>query len=131
MQCALGSITGWTRALWMATIRVVPGGFHVDADKLPLARWVLSWPNRPICSGCARESRADRSDVMQKLNVTAVVCITVLGAAFAVRSGVARCSESPKVKPPGPSVLCEEAVVNPISGYAECVRPPGAPVAPP
>jgi hypothetical protein len=28
-------------------------------------------------------------------------------------------------------VLCKEAVVNPVSGYAECVRPPGAPVAPP
>jgi len=26
---------------------------------------------------------------------------------------------------------CKEAVVNPVSGYAECVRPPGAPVAPP
>jgi hypothetical protein len=30
----------------------------------------------------------------------------------------------------GPSV-CEEAIVNPISGHAECVRPLGAPVDPP
>jgi hypothetical protein len=28
------------------------------------------------------------------------------------------------------TVLCKEAIVNPVSGYAECVNPPGAPVAP-
>jgi hypothetical protein len=26
---------------------------------------------------------------------------------------------------------CQEAIVNPVSGYAECVKPRGAPVAPP
>jgi hypothetical protein len=32
-------------------------------------------------------------------------------------------------KPPA-HALCEEAVVSPVSGYAECVKPRGAPVAP-
>ncbi|MFI4868406.1 MAG: hypothetical protein ACHQDD_03515 [Steroidobacterales bacterium] len=30
-----------------------------------------------------------------------------------------------------PSAICQEAVVSPVSGYAECVKPRGAPVAPP
>jgi hypothetical protein len=68
---------------------------------------------------------------MQELNISSVVCWAVLGVAIALRPGVAACSETPEVKPPGPAVLCEEAVVNPISGYAECVRPPGVAVEPP
>ncbi len=32
---------------------------------------------------------------------------------------------------PGPSAVCLEAVVSPVSGFAECVNPRGAPVAPP
>ena len=68
---------------------------------------------------------------MQKFNVTAFVCVTMLSAAMSARPGVALSSETPEVKPPGLAALCEEAVVNPISGYAECVRPPGAPVEPP
>jgi hypothetical protein len=68
---------------------------------------------------------------VQKFNVTAFVCVTMLSAAMSARPGVAHSSETPEVKPPGPAAICEEAVVNPISGYAECVRPPGAPVEPP
>jgi hypothetical protein len=30
-----------------------------------------------------------------------------------------------------PPPTCEEAIVNPVSGVAECVNPPGAPVDPP
>jgi len=30
-----------------------------------------------------------------------------------------------------PTAICQEAVVSPVSGYAECVKPRGAPVAPP
>jgi hypothetical protein len=33
--------------------------------------------------------------------------------------------------PPAPAVRCEEAVVSPVSGYAECVKPRGAAVDPP
>jgi hypothetical protein len=32
---------------------------------------------------------------------------------------------------PPASAPCQEAVVNPVSGFAECVKPRGAPVAPP
>jgi hypothetical protein len=34
-------------------------------------------------------------------------------------------------RPPPASAQCKEAVVSPVSGYAECVDPRGAPVAPP
>lgn len=46
-------------------------------------------------------------------------------------SGGALSKETPDSHAPLPAVLCEEAVVNPISGYAECVRPAGAAVSPP
>jgi hypothetical protein len=68
---------------------------------------------------------------MQKLSVTAIACLTLLGAAISAYSGVALCSETPEVKPSAPAALCKEAIVNPVSGYAECVRPLGAPVDPP
>jgi hypothetical protein len=43
----------------------------------------------------------------------------------------AGCAESrPRTQPPTPGI-CEEAVVSPVTGYAECVRPRGAPVDPP
>ena len=43
-------------------------------------------------------------------------------------SGIARASDFPEVDRSAP---CKEAIVNPVSGYAECVRPLGAPVDPP
>jgi hypothetical protein len=33
--------------------------------------------------------------------------------------------------PPPATAQCKEAVVSPVSGFAECVDPRGAPVAPP
>jgi len=68
---------------------------------------------------------------MQVSNSTTVACLSLLGVINAGLSGVALSRETPDVNPPAPAVLCEEAIVNPISGYAECVRPQGAPVAPP
>jgi hypothetical protein len=65
---------------------------------------------------------------VQRLNIAGILCLTALGAAF---SGRAFSGENPQGKPPGPAVPCEEAAVNPISGYAECVRPAGAAVEPP
>jgi hypothetical protein len=38
------------------------------------------------------------------------------------------CTANP---PPPASVQCKQAVVSPVSGFAECVDPRGAPVAPP
>jgi hypothetical protein len=68
---------------------------------------------------------------MQKLSVTAIACLTLLGTAISAYSGVALASDTPEFKPSAPAVLCKEAIVNPVSGYAECVRPLGAPVDPP
>ncbi len=68
---------------------------------------------------------------MQRLIISAILGLTVLCVAINAHSGVAPSSETPEVAPSARSVVCEEAVVNPISGYAECVRPPGAQVAPP
>jgi hypothetical protein len=53
-------------------------------------------------------------------------------------------ADAPAINPPVPSppgansvtqppaaAKCQEALVNPVSGFAECVKPRGAPVAPP
>jgi hypothetical protein len=66
---------------------------------------------------------------MKDLRITAIACLTLLGA-ISGYAGAARSSETSEVKSPA-SAVCEEAIVNPISGYAECVRPRGAPVDPP
>jgi hypothetical protein len=55
----------------------------------------------------------------------------LLSAAISGRAGAALSSETPEAGAPAPAVLCKEAAVNPVSGHAECVRPPGAPVDPP
>jgi hypothetical protein len=65
------------------------------------------------------------------MRITAIACLTLLGAGISGHSGVALSGETPGVKQPAPAVLCEEAIVNPVSGHAECVRPLGAPVDPP
>jgi hypothetical protein len=38
------------------------------------------------------------------------------------------CADEPTTKPPPNSARCEVAVVSPVSGFAECVKPRGAPV---
>jgi hypothetical protein len=68
---------------------------------------------------------------MRELRITAIASLLLLGAAISGRAGAALSSETPEARDPAAAVLCKEAVVNPVSGYAECVRPPGAPVAPP
>jgi hypothetical protein len=40
-------------------------------------------------------------------------------------------SDAPKSTVAAPAALCKEAIVNPVSGHAECVDPLGAPVDPP
>jgi hypothetical protein len=49
---------------------------------------------------------------------------------YAALGGLA-CADEPATKPPPKSVRCEVAVVSPVSGFAECVKPRGAPVNPP
>jgi hypothetical protein len=68
---------------------------------------------------------------MQEFRITAVACLTLLSAAMSGHSAAAPSNETPEAKLSVPAALCEEAVVNPISGHAECVRPRGAPVDPP
>jgi len=70
---------------------------------------------------------------MQEIRTTAIARLALLAAAAAtfVHSGVALSSETPEAQRPASAVLCEEAIVNPVSGYAECVRPLGAAVDPP
>jgi len=68
---------------------------------------------------------------MQELRITAIACLMLLGAAIFGSPGAALSSETSEARPPAPVALCKEAIVNPVSGYAECVRPRGAPVDPP
>jgi len=68
---------------------------------------------------------------MRELRINAIASLVLLGAAVSGSAGAALSSETSETRAPAPAVLCKEAVVNPISGHAECVRPPGAPVDPP
>jgi len=68
---------------------------------------------------------------MRELRITAIASLMLLGTAISGRAGAALAGETPEASAPASAVLCKEAVVNPVSGHAECVRPPGAPVAPP
>jgi hypothetical protein len=53
-------------------------------------------------------------------------------AGLACCSGAAIVPPEAGSPPAAPAVRCEVAVVNPVSGFAECVKPRGAPVeAPP
>ncbi len=58
----------------------------------------------------------------------------ILGLGMAVYGALLRAvADDPA--PPAPATppppKCEEALVSPVSGYAVCVKPPGAPVDPP
>jgi hypothetical protein len=68
---------------------------------------------------------------MRELRVTAIACLALLGVTISGHSVAALSNETPEVKPSAAAVVCEEAIVNPVSGHAECVRPRGAPVDPP
>ena len=49
-------------------------------------------------------------------------------------SAAAAQAPNPAASSPAPATArakCREAVVSPVSGFAECVKPRGAPVAPP
>lgn len=51
-------------------------------------------------------------------------------ALLAVSAHVAAADSAPsKPAPEAKPAVCREAIVNPVSRYAECVDPPGAPVA--
>jgi len=52
--------------------------------------------------------------------------LTMLAGALRAADG----PPSPTPPQPEPPATCKEAVVSPVSGYAECVDPRGAPVDP-
>ncbi len=57
--------------------------------------------------------------------VVAAICATAF-AIFSMEIALAGDETTPDTAPG--SKKCEVAVVNPVSGYAECVKPRGAPV---
>ena len=63
--------------------------------------------------------------------ITSIACWAL--AQFTLWTGIAiaRAADAPEAPSAKPPALCKEAIVNPVSGYAECVRPLGAPVDPP
>lgn len=58
--------------------------------------------------------------------LTGIAGSILIGAITTASCAAAR----PRTQPPTAGI-CEEAVVSPVSGYAQCVRPRGAPVAAP
>jgi hypothetical protein len=59
---------------------------------------------------------------------TAILACAASAAMLSAHSGIASSSDVPEADRTAP---CEVAIVNPVSGHAECVRPLGAPVDPP
>jgi hypothetical protein len=58
----------------------------------------------------------------------------LLSATLGVLSLAVAAAEAPgaaTAAPPPAPAKCREALVNPVSGFAQCVKPRGAPVAPP
>jgi len=68
---------------------------------------------------------------MQKQKATTMASWTLAACTLSMSNAIARPSDGPQTQS-GTAALCEEAMVSPVSGHAECVRPFGAPVdAPP
>jgi hypothetical protein len=61
--------------------------------------------------------------------VIAMLSVWSLAAAAADAPGPNAPAGNSGTQPP--AAKCREAIVNPVSGFAECVKPRGAPVAPP
>jgi hypothetical protein len=68
---------------------------------------------------------------MQKQKITTIASWALTACTLWMSVAIARPGDGPDTQS-GTAALCKEAVVNPVSGHAECVRPFGAPVdAPP
>jgi Protein of unknown function (DUF2380) len=68
---------------------------------------------------------------MHKIPFSMISCWIWVVACLFGYSGIALSGDTPDTTLAAPSALCKEAIVNPVSGHAECVLPPGAPVDPP
>jgi hypothetical protein len=68
---------------------------------------------------------------MHKQKTTTIARWTLAACTLSMSIAIALPSDAPETRS-APPALCKEAIVNPVSGHAECVRPLGAPVdAPP
>jgi len=67
---------------------------------------------------------------MRKQKITTIAGCTLAACMLSMAIAIARPSDGPQTQS-GTAALCQEAMVNPVSGHAECVRPFGAPVAAP
>jgi hypothetical protein len=60
-----------------------------------------------------------------------MACSAVAILAFSAGILIARAGETPDTPSTQAAAPCKEAIVNPVSGHAECVNPRGAPIDPP
>ena len=68
---------------------------------------------------------------MHKHGIIKIAAFAVVSVTLSARFAFAWSGDAPEARLSAPAAQCQEAIVNPVSGYAECVRPPGAPVDPP
>jgi hypothetical protein len=71
---------------------------------------------------------------MRTIRRSPYISVALLGCAIASAAAPAPTPQTPDASsapPPPATAQCKEAVVSPVSGFAECVDPRGAPVAPP
>jgi hypothetical protein len=68
---------------------------------------------------------------MKQGGITSIACWALATVTLWTGIAIARAADAPEAPSAKPPALCKEAIVNPVSGYAECVRPLGAPVDPP
>ncbi len=72
-----------------------------------------------------------RGVVVHNERIAKIACSALVGVLLYGHWAVVLSSEAPETRLAAPAASCKEAIVNPVSGYAECVRPLGAPVDPP
>jgi hypothetical protein len=65
---------------------------------------------------------------MKKMRIAILACWALAVGALSAHSDIASSGDIREADHPA---VCKEAIVNPVSGYAECVQPRGAPVDPP
>ncbi len=68
--------------------------------------------------------------ILRSLYISAALLGGAIAFAGSPALAVPQTPDAPSAPPPA-TALCKEAVVSPVSGFAECVDPRGAPVAPP
>ncbi len=68
---------------------------------------------------------------MHQGGIASIACWALATVTLSTGIGIACADDAPETPGAKPAALCKEAIVNPVSGYAECVRPLGAPVDPP